>query len=50
MKILGICGSPREGNTLFLLKKALETCKELGVETELIHAGLLKIADRKSVV
>lgn len=44
MKILGVCGSPREGNTLFLLKKALETCGEFGVETELVHVGQLKVA------
>jgi len=48
MKILGVCGSPREGNSLFLLKKALETCKELGVETELVHVGLLKVAPCKA--
>ena len=48
MKILGVCGSPREGNTLFLLKKALETCKELGVETELVHVGRLKVAPCKA--
>jgi len=48
MKILGICGSPREGNTLFLLEKALGACKEFGAETELVHAGLLKIAPCKA--
>ena len=36
MKIIAICGSPREGNTEFMLKTVLERAKELGVETELV--------------
>jgi multimeric flavodoxin WrbA len=36
MKILGICGSPRKGNTEFLLRKALKAAREKGAETELI--------------
>ena len=39
MKIVGICGSPREGNTEFMLKTVLERAKELGAETELILLG-----------
>jgi len=36
MKIVGICGSPRKGNTEFLLKEALKATEEKGAETELI--------------
>lgn len=36
MKIVGICGSPRKGNTEFLLKEALKAAEEKGAETELI--------------
>jgi multimeric flavodoxin WrbA len=36
MKIIGICGSPREGNTEFMLKTVLGRAEELGAETELI--------------
>ena len=36
MRIIGICGSPREGNTEFMLRTVLERAKELGAETELI--------------
>jgi multimeric flavodoxin WrbA len=36
MKIIGICGSPRKGNTEILLKGALKAAKEKGAETELI--------------
>lgn len=37
MKVLGISGSPRiDGNTSLLVKKALETCKDIGAETEYI--------------
>ncbi len=37
MKVLGISGSPRiDGNTALLVKKALETCKNKGAETEYI--------------
>lgn len=34
MKIIGICGSPRKRATEYVLKKALETLKEAGFETE----------------
>lgn len=36
MKILGICGSPRDGATSFLLKKALEKLDDEGFETMFI--------------
>lgn len=35
-KILGISGSPRNGNTSFLVKEALKAAEEEGVETEFI--------------
>ncbi len=40
MKILGICGSPREnGNTAAYLKMVLEEAAALGAETELVWLG-----------
>lgn len=36
MKIIGICGSPRKGNTEFMLRTVLDRIKELGTETELV--------------
>jgi multimeric flavodoxin WrbA len=36
MKIVGISGSPRKGNSEFMLKTVLETAKELGAETEFV--------------
>lgn len=40
MYILGINGSPNiNGNTAFLLNKGLETARELGAKTDIIHAG-----------
>ncbi|MEM5879463.1 MAG: NAD(P)H-dependent oxidoreductase [Candidatus Aenigmatarchaeota archaeon] len=36
MKVIGICGSPRKGNTEFLLREALKAAEEKGAETELI--------------
>jgi multimeric flavodoxin WrbA len=36
MKIIGICGSPRKGNTETLLNEALKGAKENGIDTELI--------------
>jgi multimeric flavodoxin WrbA len=36
MKILGICGSPRKGNTEWMLTKVLESAKTEGAGTELI--------------
>jgi len=36
MKIVGICGSPREGNTEWMLKKFLEEAACAGAETDLV--------------
>ena len=36
MKVVGICGSPRKGNTEWMLRKLLEEVTKSGVETELI--------------
>jgi multimeric flavodoxin WrbA len=36
MKIIAICGSPRKGNTEFILKRILTKAEELGARTELI--------------
>jgi len=44
MKVIGIVGSPREGNTKYLVSLALKECEKLGIETEMIHVGKMKIA------
>ena len=36
MKVIGICGSPRKGNTEWMLTKLLEEVAKAGVETEMI--------------
>jgi len=36
MKVLGICGSPRKGNTEWMLEKLLKEVAKGGIETELI--------------
>jgi multimeric flavodoxin WrbA len=36
MKVIGVCGSPRKGNTEWMLRKLLEGVAKSGVETELI--------------
>jgi len=36
MKIIAICGSPRRGNTEFVLKRILAKAEELGVKIELV--------------
>ncbi|MCK4591921.1 flavodoxin family protein [Candidatus Parcubacteria bacterium] len=36
MKIVAICGSPRRGNTEFILKRILTKAEELGARTELV--------------
>jgi multimeric flavodoxin WrbA len=36
MKVVGICGSPRKGNTEWMLKKLLDEVAKGGVETDLI--------------
>ena len=44
VRILGISGSPRHGNTEILVKEALKAAKELsGVETEIISLADVKI-------
>jgi len=35
-KVLGICGSPRKGNTEWMLRKLLDGAKKAGAETEII--------------
>jgi multimeric flavodoxin WrbA len=42
VKVIGICGSPRKGNTEILLREALNAAKKAGAETDLI---LLKNLD-----
>jgi multimeric flavodoxin WrbA len=36
MKIVGVCGSPRKGNTEWMLGKVLETAAKSGAEVELL--------------
>ena len=36
MKIIGICGSPRKGNTEWMLSKLLETASQNGAEVEML--------------
>jgi multimeric flavodoxin WrbA len=36
MKILGICGSPRKGNTEFMIQTVLESARKNGCETDLV--------------
>jgi multimeric flavodoxin WrbA len=36
MKVVGICGSPRRGNTEWMLRRLLEAVARMGAETELI--------------
>jgi multimeric flavodoxin WrbA len=36
MKIVGVCGSPRKGNTEWMLSKLLETAAKSGADTELL--------------
>jgi multimeric flavodoxin WrbA len=35
-KIVGVCGSPRKGNSQYLLEAALDAAKKAGAETELV--------------
>jgi multimeric flavodoxin WrbA len=44
MKIVGLAGSPRDGNTKFLVSLAMDECAKTGAETELLHVGKMKIA------
>ena len=44
VRILGINGSPRHGNTEILIKEALKAAADLGsVETEMLHVAPLKV-------
>jgi multimeric flavodoxin WrbA len=44
VKILGIVGSPRRGNTEILVKEALKAASEVGgVETDILHVSPLKV-------
>ena len=43
MKVLGIDGSHRHGNTEAMVKKALEVCRQKGFETEIVSLADLKI-------
>jgi multimeric flavodoxin WrbA len=43
MKVIGICGSPRKGNTEWMLGKLLEEIAQRGVETELVLLRELNI-------
>jgi multimeric flavodoxin WrbA len=36
MKIIGVCGSPRKGNTEWMLSSLLDNTKKFGVEAELL--------------
>ncbi|HEY49647.1 MAG TPA: flavodoxin family protein [Dehalococcoidia bacterium] len=45
MKVIGICGSPRKGNTEWMLRKLLEGVAKAGIDTELI---LLRERDIKA--
>ena len=36
MKVVGICGSPRKGNTEWMLRRFLEAAAKAGAETDLI--------------
>jgi len=43
MKVLGICGSPRKGNTELLLEEALKAAEKAGAKTELVLLRNLRI-------
>ena len=43
VKVLGICGSPREGSTMIALRAALEEAEKWGAETELVSLRGKKI-------
>ena len=36
MKIIGVCGSPRKGNSEWMLGKVLDEAKRRGADTELL--------------
>jgi multimeric flavodoxin WrbA len=39
MRVIGICGSPRDGNSRLMAEEALRGCREGGCETELVLLG-----------
>ncbi|MGF7119160.1 flavodoxin family protein [Methanobacterium oryzae] len=44
VKVIGIIGSPRKnGNTEYLVEKALESAKKAGAGVEIIHLGRMKM-------
>jgi multimeric flavodoxin WrbA len=43
MKIIGVCGSPRKGNTEWMLSKLLETASTNGADTELLLLRRLNV-------
>lgn len=43
MKVLGICGSPRKGNTEILLYEALKAAEKAGAHTQLVLLRNLKV-------
>jgi len=43
MKIIGISGSPRKGNTEWMVKRSLEAAKEADAETKLVLLREMKI-------
>jgi multimeric flavodoxin WrbA len=43
MRVVGISGSPRKGNTEWMLRKLLEEVARSGIETELIYLREMKI-------
>ena len=43
MKVVGISGSPRDGNTAFLVKEALKAVEEEGIETQYISLAGKKL-------
>jgi multimeric flavodoxin WrbA len=43
MKVLGLCGSHRSGNTELMVKKALDVCKSNGLETDLVALSGLEV-------
>ena len=42
--IIGLIGSPREGNTKVLVEAALREAEAMGLTTELVHLGKMNIA------
>ncbi len=45
--IIGLVGSPREGNTKVLVEAALKEAEAVGLTTELVHLGKMNIAPCK---